>query len=52
MVEFCILQMFSALSATEARIQILLFTRIGLTTSALGGVRGYLLDHSGDDIKV
>ena len=33
------------LSATEARIQILFFTRIELTTSALG-VRGYLLDHS------
>ena len=30
-------------------MQILLFTRIELTTSELKGVRGYLLDHSGDE---
>ena len=38
------------LAATEVRIQILVFTIIELTTSApLVGVRGYLLDHSGDE---
>ena len=41
------------LSATEEIIQILVFTRIELTTSALliVGVRGYLQDHSGDLIN-
>ena len=49
-VEFCLLLTHAlALSATEARIQILVFKRIELTTSALVGVRGYLLDHSGDE---
>ena len=37
------------LSATEARKPILVFSRIELTTSALVSVRGYLLDHSGDE---
>ena len=37
------------LSATEARVQILFFTRIELTTFALVGVGGYLLDPSGDE---
>ena len=36
-----------AFSATETKIQILFFTTIELTTSALVGVRGHLLDHSG-----
>ena len=44
MVEFYLLA-----SATEARMKILVFTRTELTTSALVGVRGYLLDHSGDE---
>ena len=29
--------------------KIMVFTRIELTTTALVGVRGYLLDHSGDE---
>ena len=36
-----------AFSATETKIQFLVFTTIELPTSALVGVRGYLLDHSG-----
>ena len=44
-VEFCLLLTHAlALSATKTRIQI-----NELTTSALVGVRGYLLDHSGDE---
>ena len=39
----------SVLLTKDERIQILVFTRIELTTSALLGVRGYLLDHSGDE---
>ena len=41
------------LSAKEKIIQIMVFTRIELTTSALliVGVRGYLQDHSGDLIN-
>ena len=41
----------SAIITTEARIQIMFFTRIKLTTSALVGVRGYVLDHPGDDVR-
>ena len=38
------------LSATEEeRIQIMALTGIELTASVLEGVRGYLLDHSGDE---
>ena len=41
-----------ALSATEARIQILVFTKLELTTSApVVGVRGYLLGDRSDDIN-
>ena len=36
------------LSVTEKRTQILFFTKIELKTSVLVGVRGHLLDHSGD----
>ena len=36
------------LSTTEARTQTLVFTRIELTTTALVGVCGYLLNHSRD----
>ena len=39
------------LSVTEERTQILVFTRIELTTSALARVRGYLLDHLGDELQ-
>ena len=35
------------LSATEVRIQVLAFTKIELTISALVGIRGYLLDRRG-----
>ena len=38
------------LSTAEARKQILVLTRIEYTTSALVGVRGYLLDHSGKEL--
>ena len=33
----------------EESIQIVFFTRIELTITVLSGVRGYLLDHSGDE---
>ena len=39
------------LSVTERIIQVLAFTRIELTTSALVDVHGYLQDHSGDEIR-
>ena len=45
MVEFHLL----TLSATGARIEVLVFTRIEVTTSVLVDVRGYLLDHSDDE---
>ena len=48
MVESDLLTHVLTLSATEERIKILVLTRIELTTSSLAGVRGYLLDHSGD----
>ena len=48
MVEFLVIRVLT-LSATKARIQIIVFTRIELPTSALVGVRGYLLDYSGDE---
>ena len=64
MVEFCLLAFsrfpFLSVATTRyninilqyygilARIKILFFTSTELTTSALVGVRGYLLDHSGD----
>ena len=53
LVEFYILlTRVLALSVAEVKIQTLVFTSIELTTSALlVGVRGYLLDHSGDAFK-
>ena len=38
-----------SLSAKEEITQILVFTKIELMTSALAGVRGFLLDRSGDE---
>ena len=49
MVEFYLLTFsrFPLRKKKRTQIQILVFTRIELTTSALVGVRGYLLDHAG-----
>ena len=51
MVEFYLTQ-FSRfpLQKKQETIQIIVFTTIELTTSALVGVYGYLLHHSGDDV--
>ena len=38
-----------SLSAKEEITQVLVFTKIELMTSALAGVRGFLLDHSGGE---
>ena len=49
MVEFLLTRVFT-LSVAEEKTKIVVFTRIELTISALGGVRGYLLvDYSGDE---
>ena len=49
MVEFLLTHVLTLSATEEKRIKIVVFTRIELTTSALVGERGYLLDHSGDE---
>ena len=49
MAEFSVTRVLT-LSVTEKKKKKLFFTRIELTTSALlAGVRGYLLNHTGDE---
>ena len=48
MVEFYLTNILS-LSAKEEITQILVFRKVELMTFALAGVRGFLLDRSGDE---